>query len=70
MGKSGSMKGKVKDMGVKMESSNTHLVGVLEGEDRENGGDIIFEATVAENFSKLTKRKICRFRKYSLSLAD
>lgn len=39
MGKKGmeSMTGKVKDMEDKMESSNTHLIGVLEGEDRENG---------------------------------
>lgn len=54
--RNGSMKGKVNDTEVKMESSNTHLIGVLEGEDRENGRDIIFEETVAENFSEMTKR--------------
>ena len=36
-----SMKEKVKDMEVKMESFHTYLIGVLEGEDRENGRSII-----------------------------
>lgn len=40
MGKKGmeSMNGKVKDMEDKMGMSNTYLIGVLEEEDRENGG--------------------------------
>lgn len=39
MGKKGmeSMNKKVEDMEDKMENSNTYLIGVLEGEDRENG---------------------------------
>ena len=35
--------------------SNTHIIGILKKESRENGKKVIFEGVMTETFPKLTK---------------
>ena len=47
--------GSLRDLWNNVTCTNIHIIGVLEGEEREEGTDNIFEDKIAENFLNLGK---------------
>ena len=43
--------------------TNIHIIGVLEGEEKEKGPENIFEEIIAENFRNMRKKHSLKIRK-------
>ena len=47
--------GKLRELNDSIKHTNIHIIGVLEGEKRENGAENLFEKITARNFPNLEK---------------
>ena len=45
----------LRDLWDNIKCTDIHIIGVLEGEEREKGREKIFEEVIAENFSSMKK---------------
>lgn len=54
----------LRDLWDNVERTNTRVIGVPEGEEREKGPEKILEEMIAENFPSLGKEVVSRLRKH------
>ena len=43
--------------------TNIHIIGVVEGEEREKGPEKIFEEVIAKNFTNMEKKSLIQIQK-------
>ena len=52
-----------------MKHNNIHIIGILEGEEGEQGTENLFEKVIMENFPNLMREKVTRSRNHRESQA-